>query len=277
MGEENKMLKIFTLNWNGKDKLEYLKKSLIPELEGIEYQWYIKDNGSTDNSVDLIKYWNNKDIIPMAYKDNKQNYSQGMNYLYKHSEVNDKDYILTLNNDIIFKDHEHQSIKNMLKIIQEDISVGQVGAKLNFKDSDRIQHCGVVFNGFNALPMHLKSNIKETAVERKDRLFPAVTGAVSLMRASDWKSIDGFDEKYMWAFEDIDQSFKILYNLNKKIVYCGNTKIEHFESSTLKINPVNRLFLNQNSGLFISKWRNYIDKTLVKKYTENDNYNLYIK
>ena len=83
------------------------------------------------------------------------------------------------------------------------------------------------------------------------------------------------DENYFWAFDDVDLCLSIKYNMNKKIVYCGNTNIFHEESASLKKNPTNKLFLNHNLKYMFEKWagRYDIDK---KTYTENTRHNLYL-
>jgi hypothetical protein len=97
------------------------------------------------------------------------------------------------------------------------------------------------------------------------------------MRASDWKAVNGFNEKFVWAFEDCSMSLSIWHNLNKKIVCCGETEIWHGSSETLKVNNINKLFQNHNIGLFKSLWKDKMDASLTKKYLENDNFNLYEK
>ncbi len=138
------MLKILTLNWNGADKLAALQKSLLPALEELDYAWYIRDNGSIDNSVQLVEGWDNNKINLIKYPNNQKNYAQGMNFLFKEAAPKDDDIILTLNNDVILQDTV--SIKNMIKLLQEDKDIGIVGAKLNYTNTKNIQHCGVLFH-----------------------------------------------------------------------------------------------------------------------------------
>lgn len=264
------MLYVITLNWNGKDRLSKLYPTLTKALEDVDYKWLIKDNNSADGSIDLEKKWNNPNVIFFKYKNNLQNYSQGCNFLLNESQRKSDDLILLLNNDIEIGD-EH-SIKNMIDLISKDDSIGVVGAKLTYPNTKLMQHAGVIIsNQYNNLPYHYRLNEKEDNAAKSNREFQAVTGALLLSKS---KYIDKLDEKLIWCFDDIDLCFNIKYNLNKKIVYCGQTNIYHEESASLKKNPMNKLFITHNVSYFKQKWneRYSIDH---QSYLDNSNYNLY--
>lgn len=270
---------ILTLTWNAIDKLTKLKDSLLPNLQKLDmpYTWLIKDNNSNDNTYDISNAWD-KNIRPFKYKNNLQNFSQGMNYLFQEASPQDDDLILLLNNDVVFNDTT--SLKNMIKLIQYK-DVGVVGARLLFPNTDKLQHAGVIFVAPHRLPMHFRINEINDANSEKNRIFQVVTGAVLLMRAGDYKNIcknksgvQGMDEQFHWAFDDVDLCLSVGINMKKKIVYCGQTNIFHESSASLKKNPANKLFMNHNVNYLLSKWAKHyvIDKEL---YARAPNYNLY--
>jgi GT2 family glycosyltransferase len=266
-------LYIFTLNWNGADKLKLLAPTLIESLKNIDYNWIIKDNNSNDNSIEYINSLNNNKIDIIKYKDNLQNFSEGMNYIFNYISPADSDNILLLNNDIVFNDSV--SVNKMINII-ENKDVGVVGAKLLYPNSNRLQHAGVVFHKDHKLPYHFRHKEIDDPIASKNRLFQSVTGAVLLTKAEYFKnnsSLKGIDTKYQWAFEDVDLCLSIKCNLNKKIVYCGDTKISHIESATLKQN-IREFFIKDNINYFLSKWsgRYIVDHN---EYLKNNKYNLY--
>jgi len=241
------MLKIYTLTWNGKGKLEKLYPSLISNLKNIDYEWYIKSNGCTDETKDLKEIWNNDKVHIINYEHNKDNFSKGCNYLHSISNSKENDLVLLLNNDVIFNDSV--SLSNMINLITKDNEIGIVGAKLKYTDTDIIQHAGVVMAN-NKYPIHHGARSKEDKNSFLNKEFQAVTGAVMLTRAKDFY----LDEKYNWCFEDIDYCLDIKYNKNKKVICCGATNIFHEESATLKKNPINKLFLPLNLSYFATKW-----------------------
>lgn len=273
------MLKILTLNWQGKDKLANLYPSLINSLDDIEYQWLIKDNGSTDGSIEMIESWNNPNIHLVKQGHNRDSFAYGCNLLFKESNADAEDYVLLLNNDIIFNDKK--SIKSMIDLMEKDNNIGLVGAKLKFTGTDKVQHCGVIFNKMYGLPLHFAANQTDCDDLKKHREFQAVTGAVWLTKAKYYENIykenksglNGLNENYFFCFEDICASLSIRYNQNKKVVCCGTTDIYHEESATLKKNPVNKLFFGQNTRYFIEKWASKI--SIDEEAYKNKKYNLY--
>lgn len=275
------MLYLLTLTWNGLDKLSKLHESLMPALNGIDYTWLIKDNASKDKTVEVASTWGDKvKVIP--YKSNAQNFSAGCNYLFAEAAPADNDLVMLLNNDVVINDKK--SISNMVNLINKDDTVGAVGARLLYTDTDKLQHAGVVFSNSYRMPTHFRVGQKTDANSEKDRMFQVVTGAVLLTKGeyfkNAWKEnksgINGMDENYHWAFDDVDLCLAIKYNMDKKIVYCGKTNIFHEESATLKKNPTNKLFQPHNVSYLKNKWeaRYSLDEDI---YTKDSKYNLYQK
>ena len=250
-----------TLSWEGLDKLSKLKDSLLPCLNE-NSSWVIKDNGSKDDTVKVAETWGPK-VKVFAYPDNNQNFSQGMNYLFHQINPKDNDNIVLLNNDVTVKDSH--SFKNMISLLDKDSSIGVVGARILYPNTEKIQHAGVVFFEKRNGPHHWMSKESSNNSAMKNREFQAVTAAVCALKASSFKMICttnksnlcGMDEKFHWAFDDIDMCLSLKYKHNKKIVYCGNTGFYHEESATLKINPANKLFMSHNIGLLRSKWQHH--------------------
>ncbi len=275
------MLHIFTLHYNKKPFLVPLKNSLLNALKNIDFKWWVKDNASTDGSIEELKSWNHKNINVIYFENNKQNYSQGMNFLFKEANPSNNDLILTLNNDITIQDSK--SIINMINVLKSNKDIGLVGAKLNYNNTNKIQHCGVLFHHYNRLPYHFRAGEIEASRDQVNRYFPAATGAVSLLSADTYQNCFkntasntvGFNEEYFWCFDDIDMNMRITQHLKKKIVCCGTTSIFHEESASLKSNPVHSMFLRHNANKFLTYWGQTIDRNLLSKYAD-EKYGLYI-
>jgi len=262
------MIHILTLTWNGLDKL----KKLLPTLEkaviplGQPVRWYIRDNGSKDGTVEWLESYRSNwiEMEPLLVGHNNHNFAQGMNSLRDLACGQDNDHYLLLNNDITFGDQH--SLANMVDLMK-DPKVGVVGARLLYNDTTKLQHAGVIFGPkYGNMPFHYRWREDSDKQSEKNRYFQAVTAACCLVRAADYVKLD---EKFFWAFEDIDMCLRI--GKKKKIVYCGQTKIFHEESATLKKNPVNNLFLNQNVQRFKDKWfgKYQLDH---EKYLKSPNY-----
>jgi len=271
-------LHILTLTWNGIDKLTKLKDSLLLALVDIDYTWIIKDNGSTDNTVEIASSWGNS-VKVIKCNNNLQNFSAGTNVCFQEACPNDNDIIMLLNNDIVINDNS--SIKNMINLFNSNKDIGVVGARLLFSGTNKLQHAGVIINNYGH-PLHFRSKQISDMNAEKNRLFQAVTGAMLITKAEYYKNIcttnksgiHGMDENFHWAFDDIDLCLSIKNNMNKKIVYCGKTNIFHEESSTLKKTPTNKLFLPHNLNYLRDKWFSRCDDD-YNLYIKNPKYNLY--
>jgi GT2 family glycosyltransferase len=276
----------FTLSWNGADKLQKLRKGASNNLGVITHEngklkpghdyatWYIRDNGSKDNTANIVNTWNYLFDHPVDNKlfqidHNRDNFAKGMNYLFEQANPKDDDIILLLNNDVVFNDT--YSLKNMFDLLMKD-DIGAVGARLLYTGTNKLQHSGIIFGKrYGLMPYHLNHNEESNQQAEKNRYFQAVTGAVCLIKASEFRKVNGFDENFSWAFDDVDLCLKI--GQTKKIAYCGKTNIFHEESASLKKNPVNKLFLNHNVSYFKQKW---FDKYIIDHdfYLNDSNHNV---
>lgn len=276
------MLNILTLSWDGTDRLAKLHDSLIPSLQGVPFHWFVRENGSKDNTVAMIQKWQqtNPNIILYQHPNNSQNFSQGCNQLFQLASPADQDYIMLLNNDVVFQDT--QSIHKMLAILDRDEEVGMVGARLLYANDQTLQHAGVVFVPSYQTPTHFRARQPSDAHAQSNRVFQVITGAVCITRAELYANcyqhnksgIAGMDEGYHWAFDDVDLCLAIRYKMKKQVVYCGETNITHEESASLKKNPANKLFLSSNLSRLFGKWkgRYSIDSEI---YANNPKHNLY--
>jgi GT2 family glycosyltransferase len=249
-------LHILTLNWNGEDKLMKLIPSLNKAVKAVrdtdqwEVVWYVRDNGSKDNSIKALKEYRHS-IQIHGIEHNRASFSEGVNFLQGEANPATCDMLMLLNNDVEFRDD--QSILKMLEL-QKKTQADVVGARLLFTGTNKLQHAGVIFSQrYNTLPYHFRPNEESDENAKRNRWFQAVTAACCLVRADSFCSIGGMDEGFRWAFDDIDMCLSIKNN-GGKIAYCGETEIWHEESASLKKNPVNKMFVGKNVERFRKKW-----------------------
>lgn len=263
------MIHILTLTWNGLDKLQKLKDGLFNNLNQLDedYCWYIRDNGSKDKTVEEILTWDKVKTLTIDH--NRDNFAQGVNSLFKTTNCNPNDLILLLNNDVQFTDD--LSLRKMRELVTEEH--GAVGARLLYDGTNVLQHAGVIWSlKYGGNPYHYRHKEESDYQAERNRYFQAVTAACCFVKAKDFIAIGGMDEKLVWCFDDIDMCLA-LKQLGKKNVYCGETKIFHEESASLKKNPVNKLFMNSNVTYFKTKWagKYEIDH---EKYLQNSDYQI---
>lgn len=262
------MIHVLTLTWNGLDKLERLKDGLFENLRdsGASFHWYIRDNGSSDDTQVTVQGW--PDTTLLAVDHNRDNFAKGMNSLAALTNAKSDDLFLLLNNDVDFG-VDSSSLYKMVQLMKHH-KAKAVGARLLYPDGT-LQHAGVIFGErYGRMPYHYRHKEHSDDQAKRNRKFQAVTAAVCLVDAGAFRSIGGFDEKFSWAFDDIDLCLRL--GQRGPILYCGGTNITHEESASLKKNPVNKLFLPHNVAHFKMKWINgyQLDHD---SYLKNPNYN----
>ena len=209
------MIHVLTLTWNGLDKLQRLRPGLISNLEktGVPFKWYIRDNGSKDGTVEEISKWDH--VAVLAKDHNRDNFAQGVNSLAEIACKKDNlenDILLLMNNDVEFP--EEQALSKMLALMKKD--VGIVGCRLLYNGTDKLQHAGVIFSPrYGNMPYHYRHQEGSDVAAEKNRYFQAVTAAVCMVNAKDFMQIGGMDEKFHWAFEDIDMCLRIKQQIGR--------------------------------------------------------------
>ena len=156
------------------------------------------------------------------------NYSAINNYGVRFAEG---EYLLFLNNDteMITED----AIIEMLGCcIREE--VGAVGAKLLYAD-DTVQHAGVVI-GFGNYAGHVNTGIGRDDYGYMVRArincnYSAVTAACMMTKKSLFEQVEGFDEQFVVACNDVDYCLK-LRELGKSIVFNAFSEWYHYESKS---------------------------------------------
>jgi len=221
-----------------KDKVEYLRRcvqSVLGKTSYNNYELLIVDTGSTEQeTLDYYKELRKSSKIRFLKWDRPFNFASVNNFAVKKAKGK---YVLLLNNDteVITPDW----IEVMLEHAQRR-EVGAVGAKLLYPDG-RIQHAGIIL-GIRGGPIekgiagHAQKLFEDAPMglplwNSKDiiRNFSAVTAACLMTDKRKYLEVDGMDEKFRIAFNDVDFCLKLIKKgyLN---VYTPYAKLYHYES-----------------------------------------------
>ncbi|MBX3043622.1 MAG: glycosyltransferase [Candidatus Kapabacteria bacterium] len=195
------------------------------------FELIIVDNGSTDNTEIIINSYKEK-YNNLVYIRNSENlgYSKANNIGAKIAKY---DYILLLNNDTIVTENWLEPLTNILNV---DTNVAAVGSKLLFED-DTIQHAGVCIVNDKAfgdplVARHIYYKMSKDAPEvNKVMKYQALTGACLMLNKSAYFEVNGLDEEYWNAYEDVDLCFK-LREKGYILVYQPKSVVYHLESQS---------------------------------------------
>lgn len=242
-----------------KDSIKYLKRAINSILKSTykNYEIIIVENNSTKKST--FKYYEKiKTFAKIIKYEGEFNYSKINNFgvTYANGE-----YLLLLNNDIkvITKDW----LEEMLSICQRE-DVGIVGAKLLYSDKT-VQHAGVVV-GMGGIAGHVNRLISDKNPGYFGRVavinnYSAVTAACLMTKKELYEKVEGLDEKFKVAFNDVDFCMKIR-KLQKLVVYTPFARLFHYESKTrgYEDTPEKLERFNGEIKLFESKWKDELEK-----------------
>lgn len=230
---------IIILNYNTKELLRNCIDSIIKSTK-INYEIIVVDNGSTDDSVQMIEE-NYKEIVLIKNKSNL-GFSAGNNKA--RTKVKGK-FVLFLNSDTIIKE---DSIDKSVAYFENLSNVGALTVKqvlLNGtldKDSRRsFPTPWVTFTHFSRLDrIFPKSRIFSQywyGYLPADKTHPvdALQGSYFLTTKKILDEVDWFSEDYFLDGEDIDLSWKIK-QLGYRLIYYPKVEIVHLKGATKKKN-----------------------------------------
>lgn len=171
------------------------------------------------------------------------------------------DYLLFLNNDVEIITPGW--MEEMLQICQQS-GVGIVGAKLYYPD-DTIQHAGVVL-GLGGIAGHIMCRALRSDTGYMGRMvsvqeISAVTAACMLMKTSVFREVEGFDEAFEVAFNDIDLCMKA-WDAGKKVVFTPYAELYHYESKSrgMEDTPEKQIRFAKEVRRFQNKWARELQK-----------------
>lgn len=241
--------------------LDLCLRSIEEKTTYPNYEIVIVENNSTEEETFLyyetLKSKTNVRVVTWSDGKGTFNYSAINNFGVKHA---DGEYIILLNNDIEILTSEW--IEEMLMFAQRD-DVGAVGAKLYYPD-DTVQHAGVGI-GLLTLAGHYHKGFPRRHPGYMGRLIyahnvSAVTAALVMIPRRVWDEVEGLDEGYAVAFNDIDLCMKIRKE-GYLIVFTPFTEAYHYESKSRGIEdtPAKRARFESEVKRFYSKWQDELD------------------
>ena len=247
---------------------------VIPNMDHVE------DLKKCIDSISGLSTWKNWEIIVVENNSKKAETFEYYRSLENRSEIRivtweggfnypaicnvgaraaNGDYILLLNNDIqvITPDWMEQ----MLMFAQRS-DVGAVGAMLYYPD-DTVQHAGVIL-GIGGVAGHSHKYFRRGEFGYASRLtiaqnLSAVTAACCLIPRHVWEQVEGLDEGFAVAFNDVDLCLRIR-KAGYLIVWTPYAELYHFESKSrgLEDTPEKQKRFKGEIDRFYGRWNDVL-------------------
>ena len=237
---------IVILNWNGREMLHQYLPTVL-QYSRDEATIYIADNGSTDDSLQMLatKYPECK-VIRL---EKNWGFAEGYNQALRQIEAT---YYLLLNSDI---EVTHHWLTPLVELMDAHPEVAACQPKLlSVFDKDKFEYAGAS-GGFldrYGYPF-CRGRIFDTVEDDNGQYdYPQqilwATGAALLIRSKDYWDVGGLDGRFFAHNEEIDLCWRL--RIRGRKIYCQpDSQVYHVGGGTLpKSNPM-KTFLNFRNNL----------------------------
>ena len=259
--QEHPLISIIIPNKDHIDDLDKCITSIEEKSSYKNYEFIVVENNSIEDKT-FAYYKELEEKCPRAkvlyWKGQGFNYPAINNYGVEQAKG---EYLLFLNNDTEIVNED--CLEEMLGYCMRK-EVGAVGARLYYEDGT-IQHAGVIV-GLGGIAGHAFVGFPHDALGYFGRIqmtqnYSAVTAACMMVKKTVYNQVQGFDERYAVAFNDVDLCMKIR-EAGYLIVYNPYAELNHYESKSRGYEDTEEKVQRFNSEimLFKTRWSDFLEK-----------------
>jgi GT2 family glycosyltransferase len=237
---------IVILNYNGRAFLsKFLPKVISTSPEG---DIYVADNGSTDDSIDLIK--SQFPQIKLILSTENLGYAGGYNYALKQIEA---EYYVLMNSDIEPKEHW---LSNLLSYFQANPKVAAAQPFiLSYQEPTKFEYAGAAGGywdrfGYAFCRGRIFDEIENQAHQYETTLVNWATGACLMVRANTYWEVGGLDAYFFAHMEEIDLCWR-LQRAGYDIAAVATSEVLHVGGGTLAQGNPKKTYLNFRNNLIL--------------------------
>ena len=251
---------------NIEEKLDYENLEIV-----------IVDNNSSNSSCDEIQKAIN--VSPKKYEytllSSVENggYAKGTNIGIREAIKKESDYILIINNDILFEVPD--TISQMVLFMENHPEVGAVSPRIVSLDGSHDKPIYYKKPSFGDLSFGISSFVRGVNKQDDELVYPiyAPRGSCMLIREDDIKRVGLLDEGTFLYYEEPIFAEK-LSSIGKTVYHYGKVHVIHNHAETIKSNisrKRNRAIVVQSMDYYLKKYRKFnaferMICRLVRKY-----------
>ena len=252
-------ISVVIVSYNVSSFLDQALTTVKDAAKGLEYEIFVVDNASSDDSVEMVRSKHPK-VKLIANKENVGFGSANNQAL----ELAAGKYILILNPDTVLR---HDTLRIMIDFLDNHPKAGAAGCKVINPDGSLQLACrrgfptpgGAFFKMVGLSNLFPKS--KTFGAYNLTYLDPesltevdAISGSFMMLRKQALSEVGFFDEDFFMYGEDLDLCYRIKH-AGWKIFYVPTTEIIHFKGESTKTVPT-----MQSVWTFYDAMQIFVDK-----------------
>jgi GT2 family glycosyltransferase/glycosyltransferase involved in cell wall biosynthesis len=253
--EDSGVVSVVIVNYRGTDDT----CAALAALEDIRWprerlEVIVVDNGSADGSVERITE-QHPGVVMLALEENR-GFAAGCNV---GAQAASGQYIAFLNNDAR---PDREWVRAAADALDRDGSIACVASKVLDWDGELVDFvdAGLGFYG-HGFKIHAGERDDPAYDSEADVLF--ASGAAMVVRASSFRAVGGFDERYFLFFEDVDLGWRF-WLLGSRVRYVPSSLVfHHHHRSVGRLDAAEEDFLLERNALF-TIFKNYGDENLSR-------------
>lgn len=243
---------VVILNYNGADHLRRFLPSVIRHSKG-EADVVVADNGSTDNSIEILHNEFAKDIQILQLPENF-GFAEGYNVAARLLEPYGYSYYVLLNSDV---EVEQGWLTPLIETLDSESDVAAVAPKiLSVNNPTHFEYAGASggFIDYLGYPF-CRGRILGTMEQDKGQydtpreVFWA-SGAAFCCRADLFATMGGFCKEFFAHMEEIDLCWRMQL-AGWRIKVEPRSRVWHLGGGTLSTNSPRKLYLNHRNNLIM--------------------------
>jgi len=236
-------IKILILNWNGK----HLLKPCLDSISAIDYPNFsimVIDNGSTDNSVEMVK--ENYSEVELLVLENNNGFAEGYNRCFTQLKNDYTEFVLLLNNDT---EVDPTILSSFIQAKEMYGDKNLYGAKIFYQDTPNlIWYAGGNVKLKRAKISHRGIRQNDSAEFSKPLQTDYITGCCLFTSMEVINQLNGFDERFNMYGEDVDLCLRAKQK-GINCYYWPDAKLYHHVSASLGGNWSPRKLIRKFSSL----------------------------
>ena len=244
-----KKVSIIILNWNGEALLEEFLPSVIAHTPSPVAEIVVADNGSTDNSVTMLK--EKFPSVRLILFDRNYGFAEGYNRAISQVET---PYAVLLNNDV---EVTPNWMDEPIRAMDADDNLAGVQPKiLAQKDKKKFEYAGAAGGWLDCYGYPFCRGRVLHVVEEDCGQYdnPAdifwASGACLFIRTEIFKKEGGFDARFFAHQEEIDLCWRLRAR-GYRLACIPQSVVYHVGGATLKTESPRKTFLNFRNNLLM--------------------------